>query len=173
MNFKNDLTANYIRSILNYNSETGELTWKISKGPRAKLGQIAGCGDKYGYIVIRINDKLYKAHRLAWLWVTGEWPQKGLDHKNGITSDNSWENLREASQLENSRNTIISKDNTSGYKGICWNKASKKWQAQITINKKAKYLGCFNTKEEASLVYKKAALKYFGEFAKLNEIRGD
>ena len=106
-----------------------------------------------------------KAHRLAWFFVYGEWPQKQIDHINGNKSDNRISNLRLATASQNLSNKGITKSNTSGYKGVSFNRTKKKWMASIKVNKKSINLGYFLTPEEASEAYKAAAIKHHGEFA--------
>lgn len=96
-----------------------------------------------------------------------------VDHINGNTLDNRRENLRIATCSQNSANRRMRKDNTSGYKGVSWRKQRQKWEAYITINGKRKLLGLFDCKHEAARAYNEAAIKLFGEFAKLNEIPSD
>ena len=112
----------------------------------------------------RIHIKL---HRLI-LNVTN--PKIQVDHRLGDTFDNRKEMLRKCTSVENTRNQIIRKNNTSGYKGVCWRRDIKKWQTRICVNNKNKSVGFFKNKEKAALAYNKAALKYYGEFAKLNQI---
>lgn len=97
---------------------------------------------------------------------------KGMDtdHINGDGWDNRRDNLRICTRSQNKMNGNIHKDNTSGYKGVFWQKRDKKWMAQIQIDGKLKYLGLFITKEEAALAYNEAAKELFGEFARLNNI---
>lgn len=95
-------------------------------------------------------------------------PEKQVDHINGNTLDNRKCNLRLCNSTDNARNKSAYKSNTSGYKGV--SKAGKKWIGHIGVNKKKLYLGVFSTKEEAALAYNEAAIKYHGEFAKLNEV---
>ena len=113
-----------------------------------------------------VNGKLYYAHRLAWFYCTGEFPKHEIDHKNGITDANQWLNLREATRSQNQHNTSLRSDNTSGYKGVTWNKKSKKWQAQIMANGKNNYLGCFNDMGRACAERSKAEKELHGEFAR-------
>lgn len=93
------------------------------------------------------------------------------DHINGNGLDNRKENLRACTNSQNQANRGMPINNTSGYKGVCWYKANRKWQAQIKINKKQIYLGRYSTKEQAALIYNEAALKYHGKFARLNNVK--
>ncbi len=168
---KNDLTAEYVKSILNYDSSTGIFVWKESLARSIKIGQFAGTITTTGHVSIKIKNSAYLAHRLAYLIITERWPENQIDHINHVRNDNRWCNLREATQKENSRNRMSAqKNNKLGIKGVYWNKQNKKYQGYIRVNRKLKHLGCFETKEEASLAYNEAAIKYFGEFAKLNEV---
>ena len=94
------ITQFRLKELLDYLPDTGEFVWKISH-PRAGKGRIAGAKDYHGYVVIRLDTVLYKAHRLAWLYVKGEWPEKGLDHINQNKSDNRIENLEWVTRKEN------------------------------------------------------------------------
>jgi len=153
------ITQKELRELLDYDSHTGVFKWKVSFQNRVK-GDVAGCIDKEsGYIKIRLKGKLYRAHRLVWLYVYGKWPNK-IDHLNHIRDDNSLFNLREASSTENSRNQSKRKDNTSGYVGVTWNKARKKWKAQIRLKDTVKFLGYFQELEDAIKARKEAESKY-------------
>ena len=160
------LTQEYLKSILDYDCETGIFKWKVSNSPRVKIGDITGCLHHTGYLFIRINKKQYLAHRLAWLYVNGNWPKDMIDHIDGIRNNNKISNLRQASRTENQQNSKLSKRNTSGIKGISWHKASKKWQVAFKINGKSKTFGYFNDLELAELVVNEARLKYHGNFAR-------
>ena len=164
--YRNDLTQEYVKSILNYDQKSGILTWKISKATWIKIGLPAGTLHYQGYLRIFIDGKLYAAHRLVWLYMTGEWPKEDTDHIDMNKTNNKWNNLREATRSENKGNGRKHKDNKSGLKGVSWHKGNKKWQAQIEINNKNISLGYYLTKEEAGLAYKNAAIKYFGQFAR-------
>jgi len=154
----------YLKEILDYNVEIGVFTWKVTKGGNAQIGNIAGGKSKEGYIKITINNRLYRAHRLAWLYMTGRWPEEQIDHINHIKDDNRFVNLREATSRENQQNAQIRKDNPSGHKGVTWDKQYQKWRAQISIDKKAKFLGHFDDLKNASANYEKAAKELHGEF---------
>lgn len=151
----------------------GELYWKES-GCGRKIGNPAGRVRKDGYRGIRINDKLYYAHRLIFLYHHGYLP-KYLDHIDGDPLNNSINNLREATKQQNSRNqkkikSLNGKPTSSIYKGVWWSIRNKKWEVQISINGKRKFLGYFISEIEAARAYNRAAIKLFGEFAKLNTI---
>lgn len=148
-----------VAAYLRYEPETGLLYWRISSG-KAKAGTVAGCEAK-GYILIGINGKLLKAHRLAWLLHHGKDPIGDIDHINGLRSDNRIENLREANHSENMHNRRADKDNRSGVKGVCWNKWKGKWMAYVN----GKHLGYFPSKEEAAGVVKSAREQCHGAFA--------
>jgi hypothetical protein len=144
------LTQEKLRSLLFYDAATGEFTWISS-------GQKAGCLAKDGYAVIQIERKQYRAHQLAWLYVHGEFLVRQLDHINHIRNDNRIVNLRKVTLSQNSQNQMLTRKNTSGYRGVCWDKDRNKWRADIGVNRKRKYLGHYETKEAAAKVYAKAA----------------
>lgn len=160
-----DLTAKFVREAFSYDAETGELFWAKPRSNRVKVGARAGYRDKRGYKQIRIGQTCYWAHRVVWLYVTGEWPPGQLDHVNGDPSDNRILNLRPASPSENSFNTRRPSHNTSGVKGVTWFKPTRKWMAHITINQKFKSLGLYETLEEAAEARRLACTRICGEFA--------
>lgn len=162
--FRSALSNSEVSKYLNYDAETGVFTWRYNSRRTDLIGKQAGTPDKDGYILIKLNQLQYKAHRLAWLLMTGKWPTQEVDHKNKIKDDNSWNNLRLATNTQQAQNTYIRKDNTSGFRGVCFDKQKKKWLARIYINKQVTYLGHFRSKEKANEVYSTAAKKHFGEF---------
>ena len=169
---KQDLiTHEYLLSILDYDAETGVFTWRWRDDVPYAInsqffGKAAGGLSNNGYIWISIKYKLYYAHRLAWFYVHGVWPDRQVDHiKNPIT-DNRICNLRLATHSQNMKNRKIHKNNTSGYKGVTWRKDKNKWQAQIKVNGKKYRLGRFDCPKKAHEAYCEAAEKLHGEFSK-------
>jgi hypothetical protein len=160
---ENGLTAERLSSILSYDPETGLFLWLESTSPRIRIGEQAGSKTQ-GYINIQVDGVLYRAHRLAWLHVYGEWPEKGIDHINGISSDNRIANLREASQSQNTANARRKVTCQSGFKGVTLYR--NKWVATIGKGGKKKHLGCFDTPEAAHAAYSAAAIVTHGAFAR-------
>lgn len=162
MKFRNDLTQEYLKSILKYEPETGLWFWLIQAGLNVGEGSIAG-SIQNGYLVIGIDCKVYMAHRLAHLYMTGKWPENEVDHENRIRSDCRWENIRNAKHNQNQYNAKVKSNSKSGIKGI--RLKYNKWESRIRINGKPTHLGYFSTPEEAHEAYLKAAIANFGEFA--------
>jgi hypothetical protein len=159
------ITRERLLEVLDYDVETGVFRWKVKTSRKINIGQIAGTVT-HGYVQIRIDGVIYRAHRLAWLYVLGEWPASDVDHRDRCRSNNRWSNLRLATKSQNQGNTAPWPSNTSGFKGVTWNKKRKRWYAQITIRGVVNYLGSFLDINDAALAYKNAATKYFGEFAR-------
>lgn len=158
------LTVERLKQKLIYNSETGVFTWKKGRGP-VKAGSTAGRLHNQGYIRIAIDYKDYLAHRLAWLYVYGEWPKNEIDHINGVKTDNRIINLRQATREENCRNVKVHKRNRLGIKGVSERIDCRlRFVANIRINGLVTCLGHYETAEEAKAAYDKAALEHFGEF---------
>ena len=151
------ITQKELRETLHYNPETGVFTWRKSRAG-VGVGSCAGTKNANGYIIICCYGKLYRAHRLAWLYMTGEWPKDQVDHENHIRHDNRWENLREATRQENHKNRSMYKNNTSGVTGVYWDKG--KWKAYIRVDEKDKNLGRFTDKFEAICARKSGDNKY-------------
>jgi hypothetical protein len=168
---RSDLSAESVRSALDYNTETGVFVWKYRfnyklNWNRRCAGKTAGHLDRLGYIVIGFEGRLRQAHRIAWLYVTGRWPEFQIDHVNLIRHDNRFVNLREATPSENMANTKAHKDGLSGFKGVTWCKDKCRWQTQIMVEGVTYRLGRFDTAEEAHEVYKEAAHRLRGKFAR-------
>jgi hypothetical protein len=145
------ITQDRLKSLLTYDPDTGEFRWRVQTSSRTPVGAVAGCADAYGYVVIRVDKVLHKAHRLAWLYVHGVWPDKNIDHVNQTPGDNRIANLRKADQHENNQNRRLQRNSQSGVTGVSWNKTHNMWQARIHTRKKCVSLGFHKTKDAAIL----------------------
>ena len=156
-----EMNQERLKSLLDYNPETGKFIWRVSKRRGVKAGSEAGNINSNGkYRCIGIDGKKYSAHRLAWLWYYGRWPEDQIDHINHNPDDNRIENLREVSNQENQRNRRLSRNNTSGRVGVHWHKMEEKWRASIKSNGKNIFLGRFKEKEDAIKAREEAEVKY-------------
>lgn len=163
------LTAERLRSLMVYNPETGIFVRLVSAGCRP-AGSEAGRphpSTPTGYVMMGVDGRLYTAHRLAWLYVYGEWPTRDVDHRDGNRANNAIGNLREATESQNAANSGMRRHNTSGFRGVSWNSRAKKWLATIVVRGRKKHLGFFADAAEASAVYNEAAAREFGEFARV------
>lgn len=160
------LTQEFVRKFLHYNPDTGIWTHAIARrGVRA--GQIISVKGRDGYLKIRLFRKNFAAHRLAWFYMHGVWPEENmyLDHINRIRDDNRFCNLRLAFGWQNNANSATRKDNTSGFKGVYWQPRMEKWRAHIMIHGKTTILGYFDNPKDAGAAYEAAARELFKEFA--------
>ena len=133
------LTQARLKAVLVYEPETGKFK-HLRKQAGIRHGSIAGSKRPDGYLAIRIDGNMYLAHRLAFLYMEGRWPSL-IDHKDRNKANNKWNNLHETSYSINNRNSKMRCTNTSGYKGVSWQRKSRNWKAYITINKKMIHIG--------------------------------
>jgi HNH endonuclease len=163
----NGLTAARLRAVLSYNPETGLFTWielPHKSASNIRVGGAAGIRENTGYIRIFLDGHRYQAHRLAWLYMTGGWPEDGIDHKNCVQSDNRWENLRKANNRQNAANRRVHNNNALGIKGIRLHECGK-YQARIYVN--GQFVAkLFNTLEEAISAHGILSKGAFGRFAR-------
>lgn len=146
-------TLEEFKKYLSYDPITGFFT-------NLKTGRITGFKNNKGYVLIRIEEKTYRAHRVAWLYMTGEWPVNEIDHDNRVRHDNRFGNLKEATKFENMQNMSINSNNSSGFRGVTFHKGEQKWMSRIGVGRKTIQLGYFATAELASKAYEEAKLKY-------------
>jgi hypothetical protein len=145
------VTQERLKELLSYDPETGVFTWKKSTSNRVKVGSEAGCFITVdGYKRIQIDGKTYLSHQLVFLYVSGEFPTKEIDHINRVRNDNRLSNLRFCNRSENSQNTKIRSNNTSGVKGVSWSRSHQKWHAYIKVNDIRTNCGYFESLDEAS-----------------------
>jgi hypothetical protein len=173
------LTAELLRSILVYDTETGLFYWRDYK-PNRHMNKALGNNNGTGYVQIRLTingvECGFLAHRLAWLYVNGTWPDGGLDHIDRDRANNRITNLRQATISQNNRNRtkILSRKSqreyTSGFMGVSWHKAANKWRAQININGSRVHIGAFDSEQDAALAYNQAALKLDAEHCRQNQL---
>jgi hypothetical protein len=160
------LTIKRLKELLHYDPVTGVFTRLVPRpGPNGHVGAEAGCDNGQGYIRIYVDSVPYKARRLAWFYMTGEWVDE-VDHRNTVRSDNRWGNLREATRGQNRTNCSAYKNNTSGLKGVSFYRPNGKWKAQIQASGRKTFLGYHDTPEEAHSAYIAMANKLHGEFAR-------
>ena len=154
------LTYERLVELLRSHENQVDFVWRVGRG-KMRAGSIAGGLHKgNGRWHIMLDGKRYLRSRLRWLYETGKWPKDQIDHENHIRRDDGIENLREATNAENSRNRSKYNNNTSGVTGVCWRKSSKKWIACIWVSGGDKFLGCFDDFEEAVTARKAAEKKY-------------
>lgn len=158
------LTAERLRAVLHYDPETGIFCWLAGQ----RRGEIAGHLDN-GYLRITVDGSPYRANRLAWLFVTGEWPIEQIDHRNLARSDNRWTNLRQATNGQNKANSRTYRNNQCGVKGVHHSGDAyrrKPWRAIVYKDGKTYHLGRYATQDEAGAAYAEAADRLHGEFAR-------
>lgn len=160
------LTQIDLINIMIYDQHTGIFYWKEPKRGRRKNG-VVGSVTTEGYLKTVIDGKFYQLHRLAWLYMTGEFPEYTIDHKNNNRADNRFLNLRKATKAENKYNSKI-RDSKTGYKGV--SKRCGNFRATIGYKYKVIHIGTYKTPEEAAQAYNEKALELYGEFARLNII---
>jgi hypothetical protein len=162
------ITQERLKELLHYNPDTGLFTRAIDAGSggQYKAGTLAGCKRKDGYVILSIDGKRYFAHRIAWIYMTGVLPDEQIDHKDLNRSNNIFGNLRQATDLQNRMNTRKRATNTSGFKGVMFERRRNKWISKMWVNHKQIHLGYFHNKEDAAKAYEKAAIKYHGDFAR-------
>ena len=150
------LTAARLKELLSYDSDTGIFTCLVSRSP-ARAGQPTGCLNPLGYTVIGVDRKLHYAHRLAWLYTHGSWPNGVIDHINGQRSDNRLANLRDVTQKDNVQNpSNRPKKNQHGATGVYKDRKNGRWLAAIFRDGKKYFLGAFESMKEAGAAYNEA-----------------
>lgn len=164
------LTQIRLREMLDYDPETGVFRFRKKRGWE---GKPAGCikpGRGGGYCLIRLAGESFRASRLAWLYMTGEWPDQDVDHIDLDRMNDRWANLRLATRSQNMANGSKRRDNTSGYRGVTWNEATQSWRAQVSVNGKNHYCGLYATREDAAAARDLKATILHGDFVRLSHL---
>lgn len=162
-----EITCEEVRRRFKYDRKLGVLVRRFNSG-KAKAGTHSTAKDRDGYLVVGINKKLYRAHRVVWLYVYGKWPDADIDHINGIKHDNRISNLRDITRSRNKQNQKAQKNNKCGFKGVWLHKQTGRWCATICHLGKKIHIGSFETIQEAAQAYaeKAAELHEFNPSAK-------
>lgn len=161
---KRPLTLQRLKEVLHYDPKTGIFTCLVNRR-KARAGEPTGVITPDGYVQVTVDWSIYKAHRLAWFYMTGEWPKADeIDHRDLDGTNNRWGNIREATRSQNGANKPKQSNNTSGFKGV--SAAGLRYRAYIVVGRKQIHLGMGRTPEEAHALYVAAAQKYYGEFAR-------
>lgn len=158
------LTVERLREILHYDPETGEWVWLINRRGGARAGSIAGSVDVEGYRRLTVDGKVYRSARLAWLYMTGEWPSDQVDHQNLKRLDDRWPNLRPATHSQNQSNKARQANNSTGHKGV-YHDRNGKFRVRIKKDGRLLSLGVFKTLEAAVNARAKALPLFHGTYA--------
>lgn len=157
------LPASELRRLFRYDPETGVFTRLVRTANCVRAGHSAGSVHPRGYVHIKICRFSYAAHRLAWLYVHGRWPEGEIDHRNGVRSDNRLSNIRECDRFGNQQNTTAKRSTRSGFRGVGWHASTARWRARISRDGVTHNLGEFDSPEDAAAAYM-AAKKRLHEF---------
>lgn len=155
------LTQDRLKEVLSYDPATGIFINIVQRGQRGNIGKETGIMHHSGYIHIAIDNRNYMAHRLAWLYMTGEFPPECIDHINGKRSDNRFSNIRLATKKQNNENIPLRSDNKSGHRGVHWYKQTNRWKASVKHNGNRISVGYFKNIEDAVKAVKEMRDKLF------------
>jgi hypothetical protein len=163
------LTQEKAKELFSYNPEEGILRWRVRPSGRNTTliaGYLKESPNKPTYWVVMVNYKNYKVHQIIWVYMTGEWPSRWIDHKDLDGTNNKWDNLRLATPSQNMMNTGIRKNNSTGVKGVSLDHRRGKFRVRLNVNGTALWLGYFDTLDAAKAARIVAAQQHHGEFAR-------
>ena len=167
------LTLSDLRRKLHYDPVSGVFIWKETHQHRVGIAAGTLKSGTRQYRIINIGGVLYRANRLAWFYMTGEWPRTDVDHINGDRSDDRWSNLRLATRAQNNAYRHTQSVASSGERGVHFDPARRKpWRAFVSVENKTRVIGSFATKQEAANAYQKFTIERFGEFARFDGAQG-
>jgi hypothetical protein len=150
-----------VKKLFHYDAESGMLLWRNGNGRNVKPWQEAKAPNGHGYYTVKINGTSYSVHRLIWLYVHGNFPDKYIDHKNRVRNDNRLCNLRDVNTTDNAQNISLPSHNKSGHIGVSWFELQKAWTVYVKVNKKNKWLGCYKNLDDAIAARKAGEVKYY------------
>ena len=150
-----------VRKLFHYDAESGMLLWRNGNGRNVKPWQQAKAPNGHGYYTVKIDGTSYSVHRLIWLYVHGNFPDKYIDHKNRIRNDNRLCNLRDVNTTDNAQNISLPSHNKSGYIGVSWIKSHNCWTVYVKVNKKNKWLGYYKNLDDAIAARKEGEKQYY------------
>lgn len=159
------ITQERLKELLSYDPLTGVFLWRGGQ-KKTVAGTVAGTVDKDGYIIICADQKLYRAHRLAWLWMTGDWPKGQIDHKDLVKTNNQFSNLRDATKSQNMWNLKCRSNSATGIKGVQYDARRGLYYAKITANGRKTWLGYHKTADAAAAAYRTASTEQHQQFAR-------
>ena len=155
------ITQERLMELLHYDQITGVFTRKVQTCSRVKIGMVAGCADRHGHLLCHLDGKRYSMHRLAWLYMTGSFPDGEIDHISGEKSDNRFSNLRDVNRATNMQNIVrASSNNKTGLLGVVANKKLGNFMARIRVDGRNMHLGTFKTADDAHIAYLNAKRKF-------------
>lgn len=163
-----DLTAARLRALFRYDQMSGEFFFLTRAARRVRIGDHAGSINSEGYRSVTVDGRQYKAHRLAWLYVRGAWPEHQIDHINGGRDDNRFVNLRKATRSQNLANSKAMRRGKALPKGVSFNRQSGRWIARIQCAGRSRFLGYFDNPEAAATAYATSATETFGPYARVS-----
>jgi hypothetical protein len=154
---KHELTQKRLQQVLHYDPGTGKFRWRDREHLEHRAGKIAGCSMRSDYWCIHVDGRSYRAHQLAWLYMTGEWGGPAIDHRDGDPFNNRWRNLRRSNLSNNASRSRRQRSNRQGFAGITLDRRSGQWTACISKGGRGYFLGRFATNEAAHEAYATAA----------------
>lgn len=165
------ITAALLRELLHYCPATGKFTWRVQLSRKMPVGKVAGSLRPDGRRYVCIFGKHYFTSRLAWMYVTGEWPEHEIDHRDRNRTNDAFFNLRPSTRQQNCFNTGVRKDSSTRRKGVSYEKRTGKWFARISVSGKSKVIGTYATADQAEAAYVDAARMIQGVFAPLETMQ--
>lgn len=150
-----------VKKLFHYDAESGMLLWRYGNGRNVKPWQEAKAPNGQGYYTVKINGTSYRVHRLIWLYVHGNFPDKYIDHKNRVRNDNRLCNLRDVNTTDNAQNISLPSHNKSGHIGVSWIKSHNCWTVFVKVNKKNKWLGYYKNLDDAVAVRKAGEKQHY------------